>query len=71
LASHTRHAEEPAPDWAPPASDIRKPPATAARATAPMAKRSATPVNGGMPRRPTRMAAQVVPQIRVSRTSVA
>src|SRR6185312_4395874 len=44
-------------------------PKTGARASSAaeaMAKRSATPVNGGNPRRPTRMTAQVVPQIRIS-----
>src|ERR1700676_2162880 len=45
--------------------------AAASRAAAPIAKRSATPVKGGMPRRPRRIAAQVVPQISVNRPSVA
>jgi len=31
--------------------------------------RRATPVSGGMPRRPTRIAAHVVPQIRTSAAS--
>ncbi|NJN64590.1 MAG: hypothetical protein HC882_06700 [Acidobacteria bacterium] len=36
-----------------------------------IAKRSAMPVNGGMPVSPTRIAAQVVPQITTSRTTIA
>src|SRR5215207_9213498 len=37
----------------------------ASRAAEAMAKRRATPVTGGMPRRPMRIAAQVVPQTRM------
>jgi hypothetical protein len=36
-----------------------------------IAKRSATLVNGGMPARPTRIAAQVVPQMIVRMTKTA
>jgi hypothetical protein len=46
---------------------MRKTGTRASRTAPAMVKRRATPVSGGMPRRPTRIAAQVVPQIRTSR----
>src|SRR3954449_7456219 len=45
--------------------------ARASSAAEAMAKRSARPVNGGMPRSPTRITAQVVPQMRIMRPRMA
>jgi len=41
------------------------------RTAAPIPNRSATPANGGMPLSPTRIAAQVVPQMRTRRARLA
>jgi hypothetical protein len=60
---HTRQTRQPPPKRTP------KNGARQSRTAPAMAKRRATPVNGGKPRRLMRIAAQVVPQIRTRRTS--
>jgi len=65
FTSHIRQARRP------PSKRTPKNGARVSRTAAAMAKRRPTPRNGGMPRRLIRIAAQVVPQMRTSRTSEA
>src|SRR6185295_7097917 len=65
LASHSRRSARLRPSLTP------KKGTSASNAAAATVKRNATPVIGGMPSRLTRIAAQVVPQIRISAASAA
>jgi hypothetical protein len=63
LLPQTSHSRRVAP------RRTRKTGSRASRTTPAIENRRATPVSGGMPRRPTRIAAHVVPQIRTSAAS--